>query len=300
MPDYGHPLQFGAFITPTNAPVDRAARLSVRAEELGLDHVTFQDHPYQPAFHDTWTLLTWVAARTDRIGLAGNVFNLPLRQPAVLARSAASLDLLSGGRVSLGLGSGAFWDAIVAMGGPRRSGGEAVTGLIEAIDVMRQIWDTSERGGVRVDGDVYRVHGAKRGPAPAHHIPIWLGAYRPRMLQTVGRAADGWLPSLSYLEPGDLARGNERIDAAAADAGRDPREITRLLNVGPEQTADDLARFALRDGISIFLMAVDDPRPLQHFATEIAPAVRDLVADARRSHGTGDGGAARGTAARDD
>ena len=85
------------------------------SEQAGLDLVTFQDHPYQPAFLDTWTLLSYVAARTSRVRLAPNVTNLPLRPPAVLARCVASLDLLSGGRVELGLGAGAFWDAIEAM-----------------------------------------------------------------------------------------------------------------------------------------------------------------------------------------
>jgi alkanesulfonate monooxygenase SsuD/methylene tetrahydromethanopterin reductase-like flavin-dependent oxidoreductase (luciferase family) len=91
-----------------NAPATRPVELAVLSERVGLDLVTFQDHPYQAAFHDTWTLLTWVAARTERIQLSGNVLNLPLRPPAVLARAAASLDLLSGGRVGLGLGAGGF------------------------------------------------------------------------------------------------------------------------------------------------------------------------------------------------
>src|SRR5882672_3268149 len=107
MPDYGHPIRFGSFITPVNAPASAPARLAVLSEQLGLDLVTFQDHPYQPSFLDTWTLLSWVAARTERVGVSGNVLNLPLRQPpAVLARAAASLDLLSGGRVTLGIGAG--------------------------------------------------------------------------------------------------------------------------------------------------------------------------------------------------
>ena len=79
--------------------------------------MTFQDHPYQPRFLDTWTLLSVLAAQTSTVRLAPNVANLPLRPPAVLARSVASLDILSGGRVELGLGAGAFWDAIEANGG---------------------------------------------------------------------------------------------------------------------------------------------------------------------------------------
>jgi alkanesulfonate monooxygenase SsuD/methylene tetrahydromethanopterin reductase-like flavin-dependent oxidoreductase (luciferase family)/FAD/FMN-containing dehydrogenase len=293
MPDYGHPLRFGSFITPVNSPPSQPVRLAVLSEQLGLDLVTFQDHPYQPSFLDTWTLLSWAGAQTERVHLSGNVLNLPLRQPAVLARSAASLDLLSGGRVSLGIGAGGFWDAIEAMGGRRLTPAQSVDALGEAIDVIRGIWDAAERRPLRTGGDYYRVSGAKRGPAPAHDIPIWIGAYKPRMLRLVGRKADGWLPSLPYLQPGDLQRDNGIIDEAASGAGRDPREITRLLNVTPQETADDLVRMALEDGISTFLMIGDDPRGLEHFATQIAPAVRERVEQARGERGTAVAGRVR-------
>src|SRR4051795_7581988 len=211
MADYGHELLFGTFVTPSNARPDAVVELVRLSEQVGLDLVTFQDHPYQPGFLDTWTLLSFAAARTSKVHLSANVTNLPLRPPAVLARSVASLDLLSGGRVELGLGAGAFWDAIEAMGGRRLTGGQGVRALEEAIDVIRQTWDAETRGGVRVDGEFYRVVGAKRGPAPAHDVGIWLGAYKPRMLALTGRRADGWLPSLGYLQPGDLAAGNVLI-----------------------------------------------------------------------------------------
>src|SRR5262249_55044302 len=162
-----------------------------------------------------WTLLTWVAAQTTTLRVAGNVHNLPLRPPAVLAQAAASLDLLSGGRFELGLGAGGFWDAIEAYGGRRLTPGQGlgapsqgVDALSEAIDVIRAIWDTSERRGVRVEGEYQRVVGAKRGPAPAHDIPIWLGALKPRMLRLIGRKADGWLPSLAFVPREQILPGN--------------------------------------------------------------------------------------------
>jgi alkanesulfonate monooxygenase SsuD/methylene tetrahydromethanopterin reductase-like flavin-dependent oxidoreductase (luciferase family) len=295
MSDYGHPLQFGSFITPAAADPTRVIALAVLTEQAGLDLVTFQDHPYQPGFLDTWTLLSYAAARTERVHLAANVTNLPLRPPAVLARSVAGLDLLSGGRIELGLGAGAFWDAIEAMGTPRLTAGQAVQALEEGIDVIRQLWDTSARGGVRVDGEFHRVVGAKRGPAPAHDVGIWLGAYKPRMLALTGRRADGWLPSLAYLKDGDLATGNRIIDEATLEAGREPTDVRRLLNIGgrftdigrgplngpAEQWAEELTDLALTDGIATFILATDDPDDLRRFAAEVAPAVREAVAAER-------------------
>lgn len=299
MPDYGHELVLGTFLTPSAKDPQQVVALAQASERAGLDLVTFQDHPYQPAFLDTWTLLSWVAASTQRVHVAGNVLNLPLRPPAVLARAAASLDLLSGGRFALGLGAGAFWDAIVAMGSPRLTPGQGVDALDEAIDIIRGIWDADERRPLRVDGTHHQVHGAKRGPAPAHDVPIWLGAYKPRMLGLVGRKADGWLPSLGYLQPGDLAAGNARIDDAAQAAGRDPREIRRLLNLGggsfsgsgflqgpPERWVDDLLPLVLEDGIGTFILGSDDPAVIAVFGEEVAPALRDAVAAERATTGT--------------
>ncbi|NPC95196.1 LLM class flavin-dependent oxidoreductase [Nocardioides sp. zg-DK7169] len=280
MADYGHPLRFGSFITPGAAPPQRGVELAVLSEELGYDLATFQDHPYQPSFLDTWTLMSYAAARTERIHLSGNVLNLPLRPPAVLAKSVASLDLLSGGRVALGLGAGGFWDAIEAYGGTRLAPGESVDALAEAIAIIRGVWDTSERSVLAVDGAHHRVHGAKRGPAPAHAVPIWLGALKPRMQRLIGRAADGWLPSMPYLRPGDLARGMRVIDDAARDAGRDPAEVVRLLNIAPGTGADELVRLAVEDGVSTFIVMGDDEAGLRRFAT-LADEVRDRVAEAR-------------------
>lgn len=295
MSDYGHDLIFGSFLTPGNADPSQPVRLAVLSEQVGLDLVTFQDHPYQPAYLDTWTLMSFVAARTRRVRLAANVTNLPLRPPAVLARSIASLDLLSEGRIELGLGAGGFWDAIESMGGRRLSPGQAVRALEEAIEIIRQVWDTGTRGGVRVDGEFHRVIGAKRGPVPAHDVPVWLGAYKPRMLALTGRRANGWLPSLPYLQPGDLTKGNAIIDEAATAAGRSPAEVRRLLNVngrftatgrgplhGPaEQWAEELADLTLTEGVSAFILAGDDPDDLRRFAAEVAPATRELVAAER-------------------
>lgn len=297
MTDYGHNLLFGTFITPTAQPPMHAVDLAVVSERAGLDLVTFQDHPYQPKFHDTWTLLSYVASRTQKIHVSGNVLNLPLRQPAVLARSAASLDLLSGGRFELGIGAGAFWDGVAAMGGRRLEPGQSIAALEEAITIFREIWKADERSGVHVRGTYYQVDGAKRGPKPAHDIGVWIGAYKPRILNLTGRMGDGWLPSLAYLPNGvaDLKGMNQHIDNGAAEAGRDPSKIRRLLNISgqfsragrgflngpPEQWAEDLAGVALEYGTSGFILAADDAPTIELFASEVAPAARERVEAAR-------------------
>ena len=138
--DYGRPIQFGYFFVPDASQPLRVLDQAVKADAAGIDLIGIQDHPYQHRFHDTWTLLTAIAARTKRVTVFPDVVNLPLRPPAMLAKAAASLDLLSNGRFELGLGAGGFWDAIKAMGGPARTPGEAVSALEEAIEVIRLMW----------------------------------------------------------------------------------------------------------------------------------------------------------------
>lgn len=299
MGTYGHDLLFGVFVSPVSQPPLRAVELAKVADRAGLDLVTFQDHPYQPAFHDTWTLMSFVASQTKQIHISPNVLNLPLRQPAVIARSAASLDLLSGGRFELGIGAGGFWDAIEAMGGRRLSPGQSIAALEEAIQIMRELWAVDQRGGVRVKGEYYQVNGAKRGPAPAHNIGIWIGAYKPKILRLTGRAGDGWLPSMPYLEGGipALAEMNKHIDEGALAAGRDPSAVRRLLNIygqfaatgrsvlngPPRQWAEDLAEINFNYGISGFILATDDAATIELFANEVVPATRELVAAERRA-----------------
>jgi alkanesulfonate monooxygenase SsuD/methylene tetrahydromethanopterin reductase-like flavin-dependent oxidoreductase (luciferase family) len=284
--DYGHDLQFGVFVAPAAQSADHVVALSALAEEVGYDLVTFNDHPYSPGSLDTWTLMSFVAARTGRVRLAANVLSLPLRPPAVLARAVASLDILSHGRAELGIGAGMAWDAIEAMGGRRLDLGDSVEALEEGIHVIRELWATGERGGARFEGKHYRLAGALRGPAPVHDISIWVGAFKPRMLRLVGRLGDGWLPTIAGLKPGDLAAGNAIIDAAAAGAGREPQAIRRLLNVGAveapaRETAAELARLALEDGIATFILTANDPRAMMDFAAEVAPRVREAVEEAR-------------------
>ena len=127
------------------------------------------------------------------------------------------------------------------MGGPDRSPAESVDALEEAIEVIRLMW-SGERS-VSFEGRHYRLEDARPGPAPVHPMGIWLGAFRPRMIRLVGRKADGWVPSLGVLSAEELKAGNERIDAAADAAGRDPRaDPARAQPPGGDRREPDAAR----------------------------------------------------------
>ena len=291
MPDYGRPLRFGVFPTPDAASLDEVLALARVADEGGLEYVGIQDHPYQRRFLDTWMLMATVLARTERVSVFPDVANLPLRPPAMLAKAAASLDVLSSGRFELGLGAGAFWDAVAAMGGPRRSPGESVDALVEAIEVIRLMW--SDQGSVRFEGRYYQLSGVKPGPPPVHPIGIWLGVGGRRTLALVGRAADGWVPSSGWATPDKLPDMHARIDESAVAAGRDPTKIARVYNIwgtidgaggflegGVTQWVDELTDLALEHGMDTFVFGPsEDPvRQLERFVAEVVPAVREQVA----------------------
>ena len=281
-------IEFGISITPLWANQSEALLLTQVADEAGLDLVGIQDHPYQWRFYDTWTLISYLAAKTSRVRFFPDVVNLRLRPPAVLAKAVASLDVLTEGRVELGLGAGGFSDAVVAMGGPRLSPGDAFQATEEAMDVIRLVW-SGERG-VRYEGRHYQLAGLHTGPTPAHDIKIWVGASGPRMLDLIGRKADGWVPSASWAPPQDLPRYLRQIEAGARGVGRDPDTIRCVYNVsgsidpagdgkdllGPiSYWVEELSRIA---GIGVdafvFWPTGDDPvDQVRVFAEKVAPAV---------------------------
>jgi alkanesulfonate monooxygenase SsuD/methylene tetrahydromethanopterin reductase-like flavin-dependent oxidoreductase (luciferase family) len=284
-PDNGA-VDLGIAVMPDAQPPGHAVELAMLADELGLDLVGIQDHPYKPQFLDTWSLLCHIGARTRRIRLVPDVANLPLRPPATLAKAAASLDLLTGGRVELGLGAGAFWDEITSMGGPARTKSESVDALAEAIEVIRAAW--SGRQAVEFDGQHYRLAGLHPGPAPAHGIGIWVGAFGPRMLELTGRLADGWLPSVPPFAYEKVPAGQAAIDRAARQAGRDPAGIRRMANLarlGEPQTgwAGKLARTAETFGFDGFFVAADDTDLVQRLGNDVAPGLRELTRGMRAS-----------------
>ena len=287
---YGRRIELGISLVPNRADLDLLRRLAQRADELGLDLVGIQDHPYQWRYLDTFALIGDLLGRTERIRFFPDVANLPLRPPAVLAKHAASLDVVSGGRFELGLGAGTYWDAIAAMGGPRRSPGEGIDALEEAIRIIKASW-SGERA-ISFKGRHYSVKGLHPGEPPPHEIGIWLGVGKPRGLALAGRLADGWVPSLGWATPDLVPEMSRHIDEAAARTGRDPGEIRRVYNLTggaivdgspeglltgpPEHWIETLSGFASDLGFDTFVFwpGEDHLVQVERFAREVAPALR--------------------------
>lgn len=285
------PIQFGLNVDPKSGGLDIAERISAIADSTAIELVGVQDHPYNPEFYDTLTVITWLASKTSSVHFFPNVANLPLRPPTMLAKQAATIDSISGGRFELGLGAGAFLDGIVGMGGPKRTTKEAREALAEAIDIIRATWAGRP---FSYEGKYYSVPQVSPGPPPAHNIGLWLGVAGPRALRLVGSKADGWSVSAPYVPPGKLPELNGIIDEAAKGAGRNPESIVRLYNVmgtiggadrdafnGPvERWTDTLATLYTDRGMDTFVFwpSRDRERQSRIFAEEVVPAVREAVA----------------------
>lgn len=296
MTDYGHPITFGLSLIPSVDLVEENRQLARRADAAGLDYIGIQDHAYNADFLDVWTLITYLAAETDRISFFPDVADLQLRPPTILAKAAASLSVLSGGRIVLGVGGGASADGIAAMGGIRRSGREMIAFTDEALQIMRRAL-----AGEVVDfrGDQHEIEGYAAGPVPRSRVPLWLGSSGPRMLALTGRSSDGWVSPLStYTPPSSVPAMHQQIDEAARAAGRDPAVVRRVYNVvgaigaerrGPgligdvKAWVDALTDWSVDLGLDTFIFwPMSAPlAQLEIFATEVVPGVRQRVAEWR-------------------
>jgi alkanesulfonate monooxygenase SsuD/methylene tetrahydromethanopterin reductase-like flavin-dependent oxidoreductase (luciferase family) len=293
-------LRFGVQLAPTADEIETARDLARQSDREGLDLLGVQDHPYAPAHIDAFALITTVLAETERLRVFPDVASLPLRGPAMLAKAAASLDRLSGGRFDLGLGAGGIGPAIRSMGGPERTNREALDALEEGVRIIRAMWRSGER--VRVAGEHYAVDGVRGGPPPSRDIGIWIGSIGPRALALTGRVADGWAaPIPHYLPYEKWPDAQDRIDAAARDAGREPGAVVRmaqLVGVVTDEpagrprlegelpirtTAADwawiLADLAAERGFDAFIFwpEVADETQLLRWVREVVPATRELI-----------------------
>ncbi|MGW3246981.1 LLM class flavin-dependent oxidoreductase [Streptomyces sp. NPDC001070] len=289
--DRPQPLRFGLSLDPDAGRLPETLELAAAADAAGLDLLALQDHPYQPEHLDALTLAAHVAARTSRISLFTDVADLQLRPPVMLAKAAASLAAVSGGRFRLGVGGGGIPEAIATMGAPPRTPRETVAYTEESLRIMRQALDG---GPVRHRGEMLTVPGYQAGPVPPRRVELWLGGQRPRMLAVAGRAADGWISPLNiYVPPQEVPERQRIIDEAARAAGRDPARIRRIYNVigviggsgapgmngGVGRWADTLAEWAtaLRFDTFVFWPLTAHRQQLEVFAAEVVPAVRERV-----------------------
>ena len=278
--DRGMAIELGVFVVPLAADAALTVEQVVLADELGLDVVGVQDHPYQRRFLDTWTLFG-LCRRAYDAGAAGHQCRQsPPAATGDAGQGCRSLDILSGGRLELGLGAGAFWDAIVAMGGPRLTPKESVDALEEAVAVLRAYWRGDDP--VRVEGEHYtrgrsraRCRRTRSGSGSA---PMGRGCSG-----LTGRLADGWLPSLGFgkFTEDELAARHAVVDAAAQAAGREPSDVRRALNLmlGADRSswADTLARLAQKRFETFIVSADGDPLEVIAAVAELAVEVRAMA-----------------------
>jgi probable F420-dependent oxidoreductase len=204
------------------------------AEDLGYDYLLAYDHvlgadpagrddftpgryTHEDMFHEPFTLFAYLAALTERIELATGVLVLPQRQTALVAKQAAEVDVLSGGRLILGVGSGWNYVEYESLGEDFRTRGRR---LEEQVGLLRRLWAEPI---VDFEGEFHRVPRAGLNPLPGREIPIWMGGGAPAVLDRIGRIGDGWYSTQG--KPDLLERDIAAIHESARNAGRDPSEI---------------------------------------------------------------------------
>lgn len=212
------------------------------AEALGYAHITIEEHvlgvdpnreqgwhygpmgPGRPGvtkdspFNEPFVLGGYLAALTNHVELATGVLVLPQRQAAVVAKQAAELDMLSSGRLRLGIGSG--WNPVEfeALGADFRNRGRRVE---EQIDVIRRLWEEEV---VDFHGTWHRIDRAGLNPRPTRRLPIWFGGNSEAVLKRAARMGDGWIPL--GLQPGDEARATlQRLRGYLLEVGRTPESF---------------------------------------------------------------------------
>ena len=232
------PLGFGLFLSQAQKTWEQVIEAFTMAETLGFDHAWLVDHLVdtdggpEDGFHESWTLLAAIAARTERIRLGVLVSSNTFRHPAILLKQAVTVDHISGGRLNLGIGTGWHEDEHRRFGIDLPPAPERVDRFEEAIELINRLMTEPS---VTYEGRWYQLDDAHLRPGPVQQprIPIVIAAHRPRMLRIAARFADQWD---TFAEmPGTATDGvtaglAERIaalDAACLEIGRDPAEIRR-------------------------------------------------------------------------
>ena len=216
------------------ADPDAIRRFVTRAEELNFESIWTGDHVFYPVdVLQPLHLLTWVAALTSRVRLGTAVMLSAYLNPVLLAKAAASLDCLSGGRLILGMSIGGTAAEYSSIGVPMN---QRVGRLLESIEIMRRLW---HEDGVNYEGRYQTITGGSINPKPVQTggVPIYLGGSREPMLRRIARVADGWIGGAVPID--SFFSGVQTILGAAEELGRDPDSLSfaRLQGVSMASTA---------------------------------------------------------------
>lgn len=215
--------------------VQDVVRVAARAEQLGYDSVWASDHVFnvsyvyerigQRPYYDPLTILAFAAAQTERVTLGTSVLVLPYHNPMRLAKQAATLDQLSGGRLALGVGVGVIDAELEAMGVPF---GERGAYTDESIRIMKTLWSDDNP---QHAGRFFRFSDMAFSPRPVRPegIPLLIGGVSRAAIRRAARHGDGWHPTA--MPPEDLAQGIRYLGEQAAQAGRDPASILVSVSV---------------------------------------------------------------------
>lgn len=206
--------------------------LHVREAVVGVNSDSHPEwrHSYsnQTSFHEPFVFLGFAAAITTQLEFATGVLILPRRPAVLVAKQAAEVDVLSGGRLRLGVAVGGNWVEYEALGQDFHNRGRRIE---EQIEVMRKLW-TEES--VVYHGEWHHISDAGLNPRPIQQpIPVWMGGFHENVLRRIGRIGDGWITGSG--SPDALSRARSIIHGAATEAGRDPSAIG--LEVRPSVTA---------------------------------------------------------------
>ncbi|HMH76113.1 MAG TPA: LLM class F420-dependent oxidoreductase [Candidatus Udaeobacter sp.] len=227
-------------------------------------------YTYQHAFHEPFALFAFCAAVTRRIELVTGVLILPQRQTTLVAKQAAEVDVLSGGRLRLGIGVG--WNPVEfeALGENIHTRGKRIE---EQLEVMRLLWT---RELVAYEGQWHRVPDAGIKPLPVQQpIPVWMGGESEVVLRRAARLADGWI-TLQTFRPGPAAQHTvDRLHGLVREAGRDPATFgiegrVALAQVPPQERAKEMAAWRAMRGIThlcVNTMGLGLPSPEEHVRT---------------------------------
>ena len=209
-------------------PGDQIVNVAQMGEKNSFEFIAFSDQPPGDNI-EAWTAATAVGVLTKNMVVTHSTLNVPFRNPALLAKMAASLDYMTGGRVILTLGAGGMEGQYLSYGYDFGTPGQRITDLGDAITILRGLWSTES---FVHQGKRMAVNGATVQPRPTRGtIPIFIGAGQPRNLKLTGAVADGWLKNSGWIDSTeDYVEQLRIMEGSAAAAGRDPSTVHRVLS----------------------------------------------------------------------